>query len=61
MTYNERTMTVKLSRIEVCDLLLACSAAEEGTDAKKWSALHDKLLNQLEAFDSKNGYGVFEK
>ena len=60
MMYNQRTMTVKLSRIEVCDLLLACTACEAETEAKKWGDLHEKLLKQLEAFDEKNGIGSIE-
>lgn len=60
MTYNEKTMTLKLKRIEVCDLLLACTACERETDAKKWGELHDKLKGMLEAFDEKNGFGILE-
>lgn len=58
MTYNQRTMTVKLERIDVCDLLLACTALEQQTDAKKWGELHEKLLKQLDAFDEKHAYEV---
>ena len=47
-------MTVKLTRIEVCDLLLACSACMEASEAKKWSELHDKLMAQLDEWDAKN-------
>ena len=61
MTYNASTMKVELSRIEVCDLLIACLAAEHETGAKKWRSLHEKLKAQLEAFDESNGYGVFEQ
>lgn len=61
MTHNAKTMTVKLQRIDVCDLLLACTALEHETDAKKWGDLHDKLKSALEAFDENNGFGVFEK
>ena len=60
MTYNQRTMNVKLERIYVCDLLIACTMLEQETDAKKWGALHDKLKAALEAFDEKNGYGSME-
>lgn len=60
MTYNQKTMTVKLSRIEVCDLLLACAACEAETEAKKWGELHEKILKQLDAFDKKNGIGTME-
>lgn len=60
MTYNQRTMNVKLERIDVCDLLIACTTLEQETDAKKWGKLHDKLKATLEAFDEKNGYGAIE-
>ena len=60
MTYNGKTMTLKLKRIEVCDLLMACTFLEQETDAKKWGELHDKLKGMLEAFDEKNGYGILE-
>lgn len=61
MTYNQRTITLKLQRIDVCDLLLACTAIAQETDAKKWSDLHDKLAAILDDFDAKNGIGVFEQ
>lgn len=60
MTYNQRTMNVKLERIDVCDLLIACTMLEQETDAKKWGALHNKLKAALEAFDEKNGCGLME-
>ena len=60
MTYNQRTMNVKLERIEICDLLIACTMLEQETDAKKWGDLHDKLMATLEAFDEQNGYGAME-
>ena len=55
MTYNQRTMKIKLERIDVCDLLLACSALDQETGAKKWGALHEKLMSQLDEFDAENG------
>ena len=61
MTYNQKTMTLKLKRIDVCDLMLACTAIAEETESKKWNELHDKLLAMLDAFDEKNGIGVFEQ
>lgn len=60
MTCNQRTINVKLERIEICDLLIACTMLEQETDAKKWGDLHDKLMATLEAFDEKNGYGAIE-
>ena len=61
MTYNQKPMTVKLTRRDVCDLLLACTAIEIETDQQRWRDLHDKLTAQLDAFDEKNGFGIFEQ
>ena len=61
MTYNQKTVTLKLKRIDVCDLMLACTAIAEETGANKWNELHDNLLAILDAFDEKNGIGVFEQ
>ena len=54
-------MSLKLERIDVCDLLLACAGAmsicrESGAKSDKWIALHDKLKKQLENFDKEQGY-----
>ena len=54
MPYNQRTITLKLQRIDVCDLLLACTAVETTSEAEKWRALHDKLEAILKDFDEKN-------
>ena len=48
---NQKTVTVKITRIELCDLLIATAACAE--HGNKWNELHDKLLAQLEAFDAK--------
>ena len=54
---NQKTVTVKIKRIELCDLLLACTViSDSNPEAKKWEALHDKLKQILEEFDRKNGY-----
>lgn len=52
---NEKTVTVKIKRIELCDLLLACTALDNATDeeTKKWAKLHDRLKEILDDFDSK--------
>ena len=52
---NEKTVTVKIKRIELCDLLLACTTLDVLTDenTKKWAKLHDKLKEILDDFDSK--------
>lgn len=53
MMRNEKKMTLKLRRIDVCDLLLACLAAKElaNDGGEKWDALHQMLRDQLDAFD----------
>ncbi len=61
MTPNSMTVNLKLKRIEICDLLLACTAIAEETDAKKWTDLHDKLAEILNNFDESHGIGVFEQ
>ena len=58
---NQKTVTVKIKRIELCDLLIACtkcsiSAKESGETGKKWAVLHDKLKAILDEFDKKQGY-----
>lgn len=44
---------VKMKRIDICDLLLACLAAKSlANDAgAKWNRLHDMLKQQLEDLD----------
>lgn len=55
VTYNMRTVTLKLQRHEVCDLLLAVSVAfEESNNANRWVSLHQRIKDQLDAFDFKN-------
>lgn len=54
MVYNQRTVTMKLKRIEVCDLLIALTAIADGSEAKKWGALHDKVAAILDEFDKNN-------
>lgn len=51
---NMRTITIKLDRLEVLDLMLACSlvAASDGA-GKKWSYLHDELKAAVDAADEK--------
>ena len=54
MTYNQKTVTLKLKRIEVCDLLLACTLIGNECDGEKWETLHDKLSDILADFDDKH-------
>ena len=58
---NEMTVTLKIERIKVTDLMIACTAAmascrEMGADGSKWYKLHAELKAQLDAFDKKQGY-----
>lgn len=49
-TINDKTVTVKITRGELCRLMLLCTTASL-VDGKQWKELHDKLKDQLEAFD----------
>lgn len=56
---NQKTVTVRIKRIELCDLLLACTAVSsaakaDGETGKKWDDLHDKLCAILDDFDKKH-------
>ena len=55
---NQKTISLKLKRIDVCDLMLACLAVsdamkQDGQTAEKWDALHDKLEKIINEFDEK--------
>ena len=56
MTANEKTVAMKIKRIDLCDLMLACTALDSATDENttKWAKLHDKLAAILDEFDEKN-------
>lgn len=54
MTRNERTVNVKISRIELCDILIALTAISEGSYGKKWDKLHDKLEKILNDWDNEH-------
>lgn len=58
---NDRTVTVTMKRIDLCNLLKACSSIEylmrqSGEKATKWRALHEHLRDALETFDKEQGY-----
>lgn len=60
MNYKSKTVPVKISRVELCDMLIATTAIArafkaEGGYSRKWEILHDKLKEQLDAIDAKNG------
>lgn len=48
---NARIVTAKLKRIELCDLMIACTIVGESANAEKWSHLHDHLKQILDEFD----------
>ena len=48
---NEKTVTVKLTRADVCDLLIAVTCCCNESGAKKWDALHDKVSGILAEWD----------
>lgn len=51
MRKNSDTVEVKISRIELCDLLIATTTAHRISGATKWQKLHDKLESILNEFD----------
>lgn len=53
MTFNEKEVTAKLRRIDICDLMIACTVLDEQSDGNKWTKLHDKLESILAGFDEK--------
>lgn len=55
MSRNYITTHIELSRIEMCDLLLACTTAQyaAGDGGKKWEELHDKINKEIEKLDKK--------
>lgn len=53
-TLNERTITLKLQRIDICNLLIATTAAAQSSGAAKWRDLHDKLRGILDDWDNEH-------
>ena len=49
MNLNQRTVTIKLTREELTDILLLCAYQ----NYPKWRELHEKLANQLAKADAK--------
>ena len=49
---NERTMNVKMTRFELCDVLMALTLLDSRYNgSNRFKNLHDKLRNQLNSFD----------
>ena len=60
VTYHSKTVPVKISRSDLCDILVAITSVakaleSEGYSARKWEILHENLNEQLDTFDAKNG------
>jgi len=58
MESNQRTVNVKITRGELCRLLVMCdvvkaneAVAGNAQNVSSWEELHDKLREQLNAFD----------
>ena len=53
MMRNEFKTTVTLRRIDLCDLLIACTALanEQENEDNKWAKLHSLLESQLKDLD----------
>ena len=54
MTHNGKTVTLKLRRIDVVDLMVATTVLKNATKAEKWEVLHEKLQEILDDFDEKH-------
>lgn len=51
---NMRTVTIKLARTKVVDLMMVCLLVASSDGAgQKWADLHDELKEALDAFDEK--------
>ena len=60
MNYNSKTVPVKISRSDLCDILAAITFVakaleSDGYSARKWEILNNNLNEQLVTFDAKNG------
>lgn len=47
---NSVETLVRMKRVDICDLLLACDAAKvlSNDGGEKWDKLHDLLISQLD-------------
>ena len=60
---NSKTVPVKISRSDLCDILCSIRFIEaalrsEGFSVRKWQILRDKLKEKLAAFDARTGEEV---
>ena len=52
--YNLKTVSLKLTRRELCDLELACTVAYFDSGNEYFVKLHDKIANIIADFDEKH-------
>ncbi len=52
VSINSFETHIKVTRREICDLLIACNVMGREEESTKWKALHDKLLKQLNSLDA---------
>ena len=51
---NERIVTIKLKRGDLCNLILAATSLKHQPNAERWEVLRVKLNEILDDFDAKN-------
>ena len=51
MLRNHRIMTLKLTRMDVCNILIALTATKEANDGQRWDEVHEKVKLALMEFD----------
>lgn len=51
MLRNHRMMTLKLTRMDVCNILIALTATKEANDGQRWDEVHEKVKLALTEFD----------
>ena len=54
VSHNEKTITLKLKRVDVCNLIMASNALVQEENRERWKILRDKLKEILRDFDEKN-------
>ena len=52
-TENQKTVTLKLKRIDVCNILIALRSCDKLTETNKWNELHQIVFDQLKEHDAK--------
>lgn len=54
---NESETSIKVRRIDICDLMIACTLAKQAANdgGRKWDKLHDMLKSKLDELDRQIG------